>query len=93
MEEQMLQTAEATPNQFGDVEEVHIVVISADCVVSEFIIVSILYTVYYKSYSFMVFAVWPVTAKYFQWNSLCNRPWPCKTIVQLRKISSELTAV
>ena len=53
----MIQAAEATSNQFGDAEEVHIVVIPADCVVSEFIIVSILYTVYYKSYSFMVFAV------------------------------------
>ena len=39
----MIQAAEATSNQFGDAEEVHIVVIPADCVVSEFIIVFTLY--------------------------------------------------
>ena len=46
----MLQATEATPNQFDDAEEVHIVVISADCVVSEFIIVSTLYTVHCISF-------------------------------------------
>ena len=31
-----------------------------------------------------------ITAKCFQWNSLCNRLWSYKTTVQLRMFSSEL---
>ena len=30
------------------------------------------------------------TLKLFQWNSLCNRLWPCKTTIQPWKFSSEL---
>ena len=40
--------------------------------------------------SFAVFVDWSVTTKLFQWNSLCNRPCPCKATVQLQKFSSEL---
>ena len=40
--------------------------------------------------SFTVFTDRLVTTKLFQWNSLCNRSWPCKTIIQPQMFSSKL---
>ena len=40
--------------------------------------------------SFMVFVDWLITTKLFQWNSLCNRYWPCKTTVQPQNFYNKL---